>query len=85
MLYSQALLTFRRQGREGAGVLLRQALAANAFVPLYLLGLKGLSRLLPDAYQWGSEEEAVIYASDARQVWKNTPGALDWLADEIKQ
>jgi len=84
MLYSQALLSFRNSDRGKSTKYLKQAIASNRFVPNYLLGLKRIPRFLPAEYSWGSEEEAVLYAADAYDVWKNTSGALDWLANEIK-
>jgi len=84
MLYSQALLSFRNLDRGKSTKYLKQAIASNRYVPDYLLGLKPIPWFLPAGYSWGSEEEAVLYAADAYDVWKNTSGALDWLADEIK-
>lgn len=82
MLYSKVLLSFRRWGKNEASKLLSQALSSNVHVPPYLLGVKYIPRVLPDVYQWGSQEEAVIYAADAIQAWKTTSGALDWLSAE---
>lgn len=84
MLYSQALLSFRSSDCVKSARYLKQALESNPHVPAYLLGIKHMPWRLPDAYAWGSEEEAVIYAADAGEVWKNTPGALAWLAEETR-
>ena len=84
MLYSEALFSFRNLSRGKAAKHLEQALASNPHVPSYLLGLKHIPFVLPAAYSWGSEEEAILYAADAYDVWKSTPGALGWLAEEIK-
>lgn len=81
MLYSEALLAFRRLIHSDADKLLKQALLSNPHVPPYLLALKQVPWSLPAYYSLGSMEEAIIYAADACAVWKNTPGALAWLAE----
>jgi len=84
MLYSKALLSFRRLGYGNADKFLKEALLSNPHVPPYLLELKHIPWSLPAYYSQGSMEEAIIYAADACTVWKNTPGALAWLAERIK-
>jgi len=80
-LYNWALLVFRREGdsRE-ARRRLKEALEQNQHVPAYLLGRKRLPRELPDLVGFGDENEAIAYAGDALVNWRNTPGALEWLA-----
>lgn len=34
----------------------------------------------PGTYQLGSKEEAVICVEEAARVWKEAPGAIQWLA-----
>jgi tetratricopeptide (TPR) repeat protein len=84
MLYSEALLSFRRFGHDNTDKYLKKALLSNSHVPHFLLGLKPLPWSQPDSYSLGSEEEAIIYATDAYDIWKNTTGALAWLADVIR-
>ncbi|MEM7131021.1 MAG: tetratricopeptide repeat protein [Chloroflexota bacterium] len=82
--YSRALWTFRQFGdREIARDELATALEQNSFVPAYLLGEKGLPRQRPEYIEWGGESEAVEYAASAIQLWKETPGALKWLSDNL--
>ena len=52
----------------------------------YPLGRKRVPRVLPDLVGFGDENEAIAYAGDALVTWRNTPGALQWLAacQEIK-
>lgn len=83
MLYSEALLSFRRVKHGEADKFLKEALLSNPHVPPYLLELKHLPWSLPAYYSHGSMEEAIIYAANACAVWKNTPGALAWLAERI--
>ncbi len=78
--YTWALLAFRRGGdTEEARSWLREAIETNRHVPTYLLGRKRLPRALPNYIGFGDEDEAVAYVSDNMDVWKQTPGALEWL------
>ena len=79
-------LTAGRSGFSGYGgagseanQYLKVALHSNCHVPEYLLKKKFLPFGEPESYSWGSPEEAVIYVNDARESWKKTPGALEWL------
>ncbi len=80
-LYNWALLVFRREGDSTeARRRLKEALRYNPHVPAYLLGRKRIPRELPDLVGFGDENEAIAYAGDALVNWRNTPGALEWLA-----
>ncbi len=85
MLYSKALLLFRKSGGTTTDDCLEQAIESNSNAPLYLLKQKHIPWLLPSSYSWGSEEEAVIYADMACEAWENTHGALAWLAAEFEK
>ncbi|HWE64162.1 MAG TPA: hypothetical protein VHB98_20825, partial [Chloroflexota bacterium] len=82
--YTQALHAFRR---HGAGALadqaVRRAFQANPHVPHYLLGAKPLPKHVPGYYGMGDEHEAVVYLVEAAEVWLETPGAPEWLADVL--
>jgi tetratricopeptide (TPR) repeat protein len=82
---SRALLDFRKHG-EGpiADKSLKAAIERNKHVPLYLLGRKKLPSNLPDHYGIGDQNEAVLYASENREAWRSTRGALEWLAAKVK-
>lgn len=83
-LYSRALLIFRREGVcPKAKVRLRKALNFNCYVPLYMLGKKRLPRHLPDYIGRGDENEAIAYTVEAGAVWQKTPGAIEWLANNV--
>lgn len=80
-LYTRAIATFRRQGDSPeARAWLQEAKRQNPHVPAYLLGRKRLPRLLPEYIGFGDENEAISYAADFLNGWRQTPGALDWLA-----
>lgn len=85
--WNMALWTFRTIGgsNDRADALLKTAVGINEFVPAYLLGQKYVPYRLPDYYSPGGDEEAVIYAAGAKKAWEKTPGALAWLAHEIKR
>ncbi len=78
-LYGAALARFRR-GDPDADEALRTAIERLPEVPRYLLkpGLKA-PKLLPAGVQVGGRDQAWLYAQDARMLWRETPGALDWL------
>jgi tetratricopeptide (TPR) repeat protein len=82
--YNRALLTFRR---SGDGSLARRRLTAafdaNSYVPNLLLDPGLMPDDLPDHYSPGSEEEAIIYATETAAAWAATPGAVDWLAERM--
>jgi hypothetical protein len=80
-LYTWALWTYRQGGDSPESRRrLKEALKENPHVPDYLLGRKRLPRDLPDLIGFGDEEEAIAYAADTLVNWRNTPGALEWLA-----
>ena len=79
-LYTRALWAFRREGEgKKANAFLREAAKVNRFVPAYLLGRKKLPDQMPAFIGWGDDSEAVEYAAEALDLWRNTEGALDWL------
>lgn len=83
-LYGRALWTFRREGAgRRANARLKEALRANPFVPLYLLGLRPIPGTLPDFIGVGDESEAVSYVADAHGGWAAAEGALEWFAQRL--
>lgn len=84
--YARALLAFRRRGdTEEARSVLWEAIKTNRHVPAYLIGKKRLPRTLPAFYGMGDDDEAILYAAHNLAVWKQTPGAVEWLARSSKQ
>jgi tetratricopeptide (TPR) repeat protein len=81
MLYTRALATFLQEGESKRALIqLKEAIASNEFVPLYLLGKKRIPEQLPDYIQPGGEDEAAHYAADAQSTWGQNSQALEWLA-----
>ncbi|HTX49067.1 MAG TPA: hypothetical protein VME40_06720 [Caulobacteraceae bacterium] len=80
-LYGAALLAFRTKGDTVVTRrTLAKALVQNAHAPAYLLGRKRLPKNPPAFVGWGDHSEAVAYAQDSGVLWRDCPGALDWLA-----
>ena len=78
--YTRVLLAFRRHGDSAeTREFLVEALEKNEHVPDYLVGRKKLPRRPPDYISLGDVTEAVSYVTDNQEVWRATPGALDWL------
>ncbi len=80
--YTRALWTFRREGAsEKANAALEDAVEANPFVPLYVLGEKKLPNVSPHLIGLGEESEAIHYFAEALTGWLRTPGAIEWLRE----
>lgn len=80
--FNKALFLFKKHGPESkrAGTQMEKSISLNGFVPQYLLGKRKLPQHLPNTYAFKSKEEAIIYAEGAMRAWKETPGAIRWLA-----
>lgn len=82
--YARALLAYRQHGAsDEAGELLEAALKRNAFVPAYLLGRRRIPKQLPAMIGLGDNNEAIACAADYKAIWKQTPGAHDWLKSNL--
>jgi tetratricopeptide (TPR) repeat protein len=83
--YSHALWMFRHEGPgRKADALVAEAVKANPHVPDYLLKRRKPPKEAPPAAEAGGEEEAAAYAMGAAESWRNTLGALDWLAEHTR-
>jgi len=51
----------------------------NPHMQVFVKGHRQLPRLLPEAYEPGSKEEAVCFAGVLRAAWSKHPAALKWL------
>ena len=82
-LYTNALHLYRREGASRkSSRALRKALEQNRFVPLYLLGRRKMPKELPEYISFGDESEAASYAAGSVDAWRETEGALAWLAEQ---
>lgn len=83
-LYCRLLLDFQIKGPKAKLARdLDKALAANPYVPAYLLETVRLPDTDPQRLTLGGEEEAISYARSFRKYWRRTPGAVDWLKANI--
>lgn len=84
-LFTRAAWSFRREGDSAQSrQLLRDAIGANSFVPVYLLGRKRPPEEGPGFYGLGDENEAVVYLEMAAEAWRAIPGALMWLSKHAR-
>lgn len=82
--WTKALASFRRDGDSAAGRrLLLDALLSNKHVRDYLSGDLALPETLPPFISPGEKDEAVHYVKDFGKAWQATPGALDWVRDNL--
>ncbi len=85
-MYTWALWLFRREGAgRKANAALRKALHASPFVPEYLFGVTPLPEYLPPYVGFGDETEAIDYVLEGLIHWHETPGALEWMVDQLKR
>ncbi|MHB8674778.1 MAG: hypothetical protein ACYDAK_14010 [Candidatus Limnocylindrales bacterium] len=81
-LYARALYAFRTEHDTARSrSLLAEAIEGNPYVPDYLLGKKRLPAYGPEMVSLGGESEAVYCAIEQMTAWRETPGALAWLAE----
>lgn len=84
-LYSKALALFQTSGPGGsADQALKAALKANRHVPAYLTGRRRIPQDPPEFIEMGARSEAVHYAFGNLNLWRQTPGAVDWLKSRGK-
>jgi tetratricopeptide (TPR) repeat protein len=84
-VYTRALWMFRKGDTEEATAALKEAIETNPYVPLYLLGHRSLPGALPELIGFGDESEAVAYFARALSAWLRTPGALEWLRQNVDE
>ena len=85
-LFNDALVHFMKEGASAeANEYLKNAAVNNSYaIPLLLHDAPPST--LPDSYALHSPEEAIIYADETWQLWREIPGALEWLkASQLEQ
>lgn len=83
-LWPIALAAYRKSGdgvrsRKALG----EAMTANPHVAPFLTGRRKLPRHLPDYVAMGSKEEAAACAEQFMDTWRETPGAVQWVTDQM--
>ncbi|WP_442596296.1 SEC-C metal-binding domain-containing protein [Neobacillus sp. D3-1R] len=80
-LYNELLLELLENGfTPKASNLLKEALKTNRFVIDYVTGEKKLpAATIQEYYSFGSKEEAVGYAENYLELWKEVSGLKEWV------
>ncbi|MBX9573009.1 MAG: hypothetical protein K2X77_29200 [Candidatus Obscuribacterales bacterium] len=85
MLYSRALLTFKKFGPcPMSDTALKNAVKQNPSVLDYICGAD-MPPVEFDSFEPGSKEEAVVYLEVGMEGWLNTDGAVIWLIDYLME
>jgi tetratricopeptide (TPR) repeat protein len=80
-VYSKAYLYFNKRSKQlYADRVLKEAMEYNPYVPLYLFGLRDIPDHMPDYIGFGDENEAIVYADDAMELWAKNEKASKWFA-----
>lgn len=79
-LYDRALCAFIEEGdSSNSRSLKKQALAHNKYVPKVLTGKIKMPKRMPDRLGSGNKDEAVLYAAQNTELWRDRPGSIAWL------
>lgn len=82
--YTRLLHALRTRGPgRSADTAFRRAMAANPFVPMYLLGLMTAPEKPPDYYGFGDPNEALVYLLESADVWQGADNEAAWIAEAL--
>ena len=83
--FGKILALYRLGVKKEAVEELGHALEFLGKIPRYLTAKRiRKPKLRPDAIQFGGDDQAWYYREEMRDVWLQTPGALDWLKNAEK-
>jgi hypothetical protein len=83
--FGKILALYRMGKKKEAGEELGHALEPLGKIPRYLTAKRiRKPKLRPDAIQFGGDDQAWLYREAMRDVWLQTPGALEWLKTAVK-
>ncbi|NRT89106.1 DUF6398 domain-containing protein [Clostridium beijerinckii] len=82
--YSRVALLYKINEIKAAESALRRAYKRNPHVIPYILKQKRVSSTLPNLIRFGSDEEAMKYASLGLDIW-NDPNMLQWIKEKKKE
>lgn len=83
--YTKAYLYFCKRSKQlYANKALKEAMMFNPYVPFYLFGLNELPKEMPEYVGVGDENEAIVYVTDAMELWANNMKATKWFVNEFK-
>jgi hypothetical protein len=60
-----------------------RAFEKNPYVSEYMLGLAPMPDVLPAYIRPGDPTEAIVCTSEQLEAWRDSPGALGWMATEF--
>ena len=84
--YARALLAYRESGDTlEARHHLVKAIASNPHLWKMIVAPEKITGGVPDTYAFGDRDEAVVYTAYLLPVWKDTPGALEWLKEAARK
>ena len=81
--YSRVVFLYKTNEIKAAENALRRAYNRNPFVIQYIVKQKRIPSSLPHIARFGSEEEAIRYASLGLEVW-NDPKMIQWIKEKKK-
>lgn len=81
--YSRVAFLYKTNDIKAAENALRRAYNRNPFVIKYIIKQKTIPSTLPHMARFGSEEEAIRYASLGLEVW-NDPKMIQWVKEKKK-
>ncbi len=81
--YSRVAFLYKTNEIKAAENALRRAYNRNPFVIQYIVKQKRIPSNLPQIARFGSEEEAIRYASLGLEVW-NDPKMIQWIKEKKK-
>ena len=81
--YSRVALLYKTNEIKAAENALRRAYKRNSFVIPYIIKQKTIPSSVPHLIKFGSEEEAIRYASLGLEVW-NDPKMIQWVKEKKK-
>jgi tetratricopeptide (TPR) repeat protein len=84
--YGKVLALYRLQRLEEAQIALHMAMEDLPKIPRFLSARRvRMPKLDPMGVQYGGDDQAWLYRDAMRDVWLETPGAIDWLKKEAKR
>jgi len=81
--WGRVLERFLAGDRDGAAVSLKAARKCNRFMELYISAQQPFPKEMPEYYQIGSAEEAILSFECLAEAWTTHPEAMFWLLNQI--
>jgi len=85
LAWVRVLERFLSEDKQGATDALKIARKKNHFVELFMGGKKAVPQNLPQDYEPGSEDEAILCVDMLASAWAAHPEAVLWLATQVQE